>query len=324
MIVHSPESPMPEPFKSFVRERAENIAVTLGAIVGDADVQLCPRAILPEEQFFPKDSGALIYGCVVPSHESGYKSVLYEGADPEAAYGIVANTAWRAEAYASMLLQRGDRVRIKDPEGTNCVGQSIAATMPEVDAILREEGVSPGAVLMPHLCKISDRFSAGRIRLGQRGVYTYVGREYITGTDGGTEQYAGVDLVVTRSGDNTALKQAAQKLDIPPKILQLSRDSLRRFSKRVIYDGRASIDLLTGTTDTGRPVETAVDVTPRVGNNTPAEIEGIAALSDDPAAAFACASVRLHFDPEKKKIPVATRYVDNPRLVVAAKVTEVG
>lgn len=167
MIVQSPESPMPEPYKSYVDERAGNIAATLGTIVGEeTDVQLCPRVILPAERYFREGPEALVYGCIAPSHENGYKSALYRETDPGTAHGIVARTVQRAESYASLLIQRGDRVRIKDPEGTNCMGQSVAATMPEVNSFFRVEVPPKEMILMPHLNKIIDRFSIGRIQLG--------------------------------------------------------------------------------------------------------------------------------------------------------------
>lgn len=143
-----------------------------------------------------------------------------------------------------------------------------------------------------------------------------MGREYITGADD-DEKYLGVDLVVTRANNCGALKHAAEKLDISSSVFDLGTSSLSRFGSRMIYDGRASVDVLVGTTDSGRPVEAAVDVTPRVGNNTPAEIEAKAALKADPAATFAGASVRLYYDPEGKMISAsATRYVNTASLVL--------
>jgi hypothetical protein len=315
---------MAEPYKSYVNERAENIAAKLATIVGDTNVQLCPRAILPEERYFPAASNALVYGCITSEHGDGYKTVLYDQADPEAVHGVTVGTLHQAAAYASTLISRGDRVRVKDPKGTNCMGQSVASSVPEVCTAFEKEGLEE-VILMPHLSKIADRFSAGTIRLGGHGTFQYVGREYITTTDEEAEKYAGVDLIVARHGDGGALRRAAKKLDMPDRILALSKSGLNRAADRMVYDGRVSVDLLSGTTDSGRTIEAAVDITPRVGNNTPAEIEAIAALKADPRAALACASVRLHFKSAEEKTFAAldTRYVDSSALVVAAKVTEV-
>jgi hypothetical protein len=40
------QSPMPEPYKTYVAQRSAAIATVLETVVGEANVQLCPRAII--------------------------------------------------------------------------------------------------------------------------------------------------------------------------------------------------------------------------------------------------------------------------------------
>src|SRR5438477_494633 len=77
MIRQSPETPMGEPHRTYIEQRAEAIEDVLSPIVGDTNVQLCPRAILPHEAIF--SDPAIIYGCVVEEERHGHKTVLYDG-----------------------------------------------------------------------------------------------------------------------------------------------------------------------------------------------------------------------------------------------------
>ena len=68
---------MPEPYKTYVAQRAKKIAIILGsidALQSEKDMQLCPRAITPDEVVVD----GRVYGCVVSDLTAGYKSVLYK------------------------------------------------------------------------------------------------------------------------------------------------------------------------------------------------------------------------------------------------------
>ncbi len=115
MIVASPESDMPEPYNGYIEARAIVIARTLEAIVGEVNVQLCPRAILPSERHFgvaeQTTTDALIYGCVVKQREDGDKSVLHKMNNGSPDMGIVAHSRDAGLAYAETVLRAGNRVR---------------------------------------------------------------------------------------------------------------------------------------------------------------------------------------------------------------------
>jgi hypothetical protein len=166
MIIYSPESPMPAPYDEYVRQRAENIGEILQGVVEDANVQLCPRAILPQEKHFTEDPRALIYGCVVENQADGYKTALYGVASDE---GAAVYSIEDAVTYATAQLQQGNRVRIKDPAESDGQGQHVAETADEAAEIVSNLSAlnTVGAVLMPHLAEIHDRLVIGRINLGR-------------------------------------------------------------------------------------------------------------------------------------------------------------
>ena len=165
MIIHSPESPMPEPYKTYVKQRAENIADTLTQVVGDTNVQLCPRPILAEEQVF-NEADNLILGSVVNRLDDGYKSLLYTG---QIKSGIVAYSMAEAADFAQKLLERGERVHFKDPRESDGHGQLVAETPDQIADFLADfdELESNGVIIMPHLVHISDRFAVGKLALGR-------------------------------------------------------------------------------------------------------------------------------------------------------------
>ncbi len=163
MIKHSPESPMPEPYKTYIAQRAESIGRTLAPVAGDTDVQLCSRAITSDERLFDAT-----YGCVVADPADGLKSVLYRPEFGAHADGIVTQSPAEARAYATELLQRGDRIRVKDPAQSDGDGQFVVAGFEELDAITDHPLLrTTGLVLMPEIARITGRFSIGRINLGR-------------------------------------------------------------------------------------------------------------------------------------------------------------
>lgn len=326
MIIQSPESPMPEPYKTYVDERAASIAETLTLIVGEqTNVQLCPRAILPEEVYFT-DPSAIVYGSVVNHLKDGEKSVLYAKDASTSTDGVVAHCPHAGLAYAKRILDSGNRIRFKDPRESDGRGQSILSSAAEAETALFNFSAlhESGAVLMPHIATVKDRFSIGQIRLGELGVFSYIGREFITARDG-QDSYGGADLAVIQGNTINSLEHAALKLDIPTSAIGAAKDALHRFKRVVRHAGRASVDILCGEMDNGAVLNAVVDITPRVGNNTPPELEAIKALLSEDATTphIAYSSARLHYNPQSASIdPNATRYIDTETLVATASVSE--
>lgn len=316
MIKNSPESPMPEPYRGYVEQRAQAIANTLEPVVDGTDIQLCPRAIAPEEQLF---ADGIVYGCVVEQPQDGYKSALYTTGNA----GIHARFYEQAGVYADQIFEQGNRVRVKHPDQLNGHGQYTVESIDELYTQLDsyDQFDSNGIVLMPHLTHIDDRFSAGRINLGTSGNYEYIGRE-LMGIHDGEETFIGGDLIVARHDARLQLDKAAEKHTIPATVRRLARRTLDAYAAQVIHAGRYSVDIISGTTDNGQRLIAATDITPRVGGHTPTESMAIAALHENDAT-VAFASGRLHYDPSERITPSGVRFIDTPSLIMSAEVQEV-
>lgn len=315
MIIHSPESTALEPYYSYVTQRAQTVAETLRPFVGDTNVQLCPRPILPHEQVFPDDPQAIIFGSVVRRPEDGEKSVLY---DQERAHGIVAYSIEEAADFAGKLFARGDCVRFKDPRASDSHGQTRAETPEEAADFLANFGdlEQCGIIVMPHLAKITDRYAIAEIDLGEHGRYVRLGRE-LAFEHSDRLGYGGTDIGLVRADDTEALLRLEQKLQIPPSVRKMAQLSLWLFAERAVRVGYASVDVLEGYTDSGRPVADVIDLTSRVGGATPAEVEALAALHD--GARIAYSRSRLHYSPTEPDD--GKLYVVTPSLVITAQVT---
>ncbi len=215
---------------------------------------------------------------------------------------------------------------MKDPRASDGRGQSIADTPEEVAALFDDTATleSTGLVVMPHIAAVTDRYSIGHIRLGPFGTYTYLGREHIIDHDNNSV-YAGADLAVMPSDEAAALEHAAQTLEVPPKIIYLAQQALQHFEALAVYDGRVSVDILCGRSDNGQLLSAVVDITPRVGNNTPPEVEAIKALCEQGTGQHvAYASGQLYYiSKETPAISKAARYIDTESLVSTAVVTDV-
>jgi hypothetical protein len=196
MIVHSPETFMPEPYKSYIRQRADVVADVLHDVVGQTDVQLCPHEILAEEVVFPS-SDAIIYGCLVNERSEGRKSVIYNGSLGNIATGKVVRTVSEAEAYVHSQLQSGERVRLKLSHESDGQGQLTVGSIDEATRFLSNHH-GQDLVAMPHFNEILDRFTLGVIDLGQYGRFNYVGRE-ITTSHEGREVYGGANIGLFQS-----------------------------------------------------------------------------------------------------------------------------
>lgn len=322
MIRSSPESDMPEPYFSYVAERNAAIGQELAEVVGDADVQLCPRAITPEERVFDSDA-ALVYGTVVYDEQQGYKSVLYEDAFAESSGeqgGIFTTDIDAAVSYATAQFKDGNRVRVKDPYESDSRGQITVAEPDELTDALKELQAEAGIVLMPNLASIQHRLSVGRIALGQHGTFEYVGSEEQV-DHGDKLAYGGTDLGLYAAGDHAARAAAGRRIDAPPDLVARGVQALDRYGQLVAEMGRASVDVVQGVTDNGSTVRSVIDITPRVGGATPAEVLAIKELvADERRVCFAAS--RLLYQPAA--VPTTGRnFLQADALIINARVNDV-
>ena len=312
MIIHSPESMMPEPYKTYVQQRNTTIGDIIEDIV-DKDVQLCPRAILPHEHI----GDALIYGAEVRSEDDGLKTALYEHSMSR--YGSVVSSFEEAQAYFYIQQKAGNTIRIKDPRESDGCGQAIVTNIEELAAKFGELSLPTGkCILMPHLQHITDRVSIGRINLGAGHQYCYVGQESTVAL-GDRVAYGGTRLALFRSSralETRALKQ----FDIDPTLAVIGFKALYAYQNIAITSGRVSVDVIKGTTQSGQLVADVVDLTPRVGGATPAEVLAIRALGNNH---IAVASSQLHYGTSGSSRGSGILFVDAPALAIIAKVEEV-
>lgn len=316
MIKQSPESPMPEPYATYVKQRSEAIAHILSGVVGDQNIQLCPRAVTSSEIVL---GDAVIYGANVERIEDGYKSVLYrDGANN----GVSTIDDLLVAQYVQFQLSIGNRVRVKDARESDGAGQVTVDTASNAIETITGMSVDHDAevVLMPHLATIVDRVSVGRISLGAYRNYCYVGREITTTDNNGREVYGGTDLGLYREEDFDARDRVTESFDIDPELVEIGELAIQRYGSICVQIGRVSIDVLNGEADNGDTLRGAVDVTPRVGGATPAEVLAIAAMRQTLRACYA--SSRLLYSPSAKPTS-GTIFIDSPELIINAEVTGV-
>jgi hypothetical protein len=319
MIIQSPESTMPEPYKTYVKQRNKAIALVLEDIIGDNNMQLCPRAILPEEQLFPHDSNS-VYGAVVKKIEDGYKSVLYQ--ENSGGLGIATSSTNVAVKYALDQIQRGNRVRLKDPHESDGRGQHVIESIDELPSLFDElsEDGSRGCVLMPHISHISQRLSIGRMALGKFGNFTYIGREETIQHDD-SEVYGGTALGLFHSHTVENLQKIEQHFDVPPELTALGESALNAYSTLALQSVRVSVDVVRGTTDNGDLLSTVIDITPRVGGTTPAETIAMREIALNPNS-ICYASSRLLYNPLASP-QTGLNFIDTDTLVINAQINEV-
>ena len=275
-------------------------------------MQLCPRAITPDEVVVD----GRVYGCVVSDLTAGYKSVLYKANN----IGIATQSDQEALDYVKESLEAGNRVRMKDPRESDGMGQSVVETTEKAEAVLEsfDALTTTGIVLMPHIARITDRLSFGHINFNGAGSFQYVGREEVLRRDE-CEVFAGADIALTY-GDKLHNERAMHQLDIDPLAREVAQRAIAHFKNQTLHSDRVSVDVLSGYTDNGTKITAAVDVTPRVGGNTPAEVLAIQALTTQ-SAGVAYASGRLVYSPEPGVCPEgATTFVDTDTLLIHARV----
>jgi hypothetical protein len=316
MIKQSPESIMPEPFKTYVRQRSEAIGTVLCDIVGDANVQLCPRAIPPEERIF---NDGYVYGTIVQDIKDGYKSVLYR---PEFfGQGIVTSSLKNATDYAASQFSSGNRVRLKDPRESDCQGQHTVETISETEDVFKDviRDNEIGCVLMPHLDTVLQRISVGQIDLLTLGKFTYAGREKMTLRDG-QEVYGGTQLGLFRAGNGSLQQQVSEHFEIPNRLIELGLDALNRYENIALFCGAVSVDVVEGITDNGQKLYDVLDLTPRVGGTTPAVVLALREIYQD-TSAIAYATSELYYDSDRAPL-TGTNFIDTKSLVINAQIDE--
>lgn len=318
MIIQSPESGMPEPFRTYVKQRNESITRVLQDIVSDTNVQLCPRAITPDERFFSEDNGC-VYGAVVKKTEDGYKSILYS--DGFGSNGIATSNFKDALAYTTTQFQKGNRVRVKDPRESDSQGQYTIESIDQLVSIFNEMNNSSefGCVLMPFLAEITERVSVGRINLGEFGSFTYFGREETTLRDN-AQVYGGTALGLFRSGTRENEAKVEKHFEISPKLTNLGKVALDKYSRIAVSSGRVSVDVIEGITDSGEILCDVIDLTPRVGGTTPAETLAIREINRQNSLCFV--SSKLIYNPTLKP-KTGINFIDTDSLVINAQIHEV-
>lgn len=319
MIIQSPESTMCPPFDSYVKQRNESIAKVLKEVVGDNNVQLCPRAIMPDEKVFD-DLNSHIYGVVVENINHGYKSALYS---PEFdSCGIATANMDEAISYVNMQLAKGNRTRIKDPRESDSQGQYTIESIDQLLPIFNEIATNneTGCILMPHLDKITHRISVGRIALKGIGNFTYLGLEDTTLREG-DEVYGGTTLGLYHSTSNNNETRVEKYFKIPHELVILGKTALDKYQKMVISNNRVSVDVIEGFTDNGEVFKGVIDITPRVGGTTPAETLAISAVHKD-SKAICYSSSRLLYNPTTRP-DSGINFIDTDSLIINAKIHKV-
>jgi hypothetical protein len=320
MIFQSPESDMPEPYKTYVRERNDSIAEVLADVVQGADVQLCPRAVLEEE--VEVDESGIVYGAVVSKLAEGYKSLLYEGGLQDLSkVGVSTGDYNEAEEFALKELEAGNRVRVKDPKESDGNGQYVIENIGELGAVFGEIAADTGGevVLMPNLEEISHRVSVGHINLGRYGVFGYLGNEQSLAR-GGSEVYGGTEMGLFTAGHTENMRLVEESLDIPHALSELGSKTIEEYERIAIRLGRVSVDLVQGVTGSGETVQAAIDITPRVGGVTPAEVLALRDVSRSPDSVCFARS-RLLYGPDEKPT-TGSNFLDSEDLIINAEIVE--
>lgn len=317
MIIHSPESAMPEPYNTYIRQRSEAITTILDEIVDTANVQLCPQAITPTEQLF-KERSDCIYGAVVRQRTDGDKSVLYTGQEfTPSSVGVATSDLDLAMDYAHSRITDGNRLRIKNAQESDSRGQITVGSIAEAEAAfstLTNNGENL-AVLMPHI-DVTRRVSVGRIALGTAGTFFYAGNEHTTIHNNQTV-YGGTTLGLFNERNPSGLLEVARHLNIPRVVAQVGIRAIILYDSVALPADRVSVDILEGRTDNGTLLRDVVDITPRVGGATPAEVLAMRAVVRHPNST-AFARSELHYEPLTSP-ETGVNFVDTDTLVINAQ-----
>ena len=306
----SPYSGIPEPYKSWIEERNRNIKKLLEYIT-NGPVQLCTKAISPEEVL----EGHLVYGAVVKSPEDGLKSVLYSDKMGDLKQeGIASCNKDEIIKYCKEEFRKGNKVRLKDPRASDGQGQETVGDIEELIKHLQNNDFYEidGLVVMPAL-EVEKRVSIGAINLGEKGLYLYFGEEQVA-RHNGRDVYGGVDIGLFKINDisemnkptaaKPAMDKVVEKLGLDPRMTELGSKALFEYLNEIAdkRTGRASVDVIKGKTTNETEMISVVDVSPRVGGTTSAELLAISALLNhqNTGPAICYAKSRLVYDDEPR------------------------
>lgn len=321
MIVQSPELEVSEPKETYIGQGMEVIAGVMEDIVGETNVQLCPRVIEPAEEYFKEDNQAIVYGTIISEPNDGNKSILYSRDFRRyKSYGVGTDSCDEAKHFAREVFDQGNRVRLKDSRASNGRSQHVVENMRDMIDAFHDinEDSNFRVVVMPNLETVEQRISVGRINLGKFGVYNYVAREEIT-QDSGIQVYEGAQIGLYHEGNDAAKNLAVAELKT--SYLAHMGFTMLDIYRTFAYAKRASVDVISGTTQNGKIFADVVDITPRIGVITPAELLAIREIkANESAVCFA--GVKLLYKP--KAIPLTgVNFVDTDELVVNAQINSV-
>lgn len=322
MIIQSPESEMPEPYKTYVRQRNHCIASELEEIADGNNIQLCPRAITTDERIFNGDED-ILYGVLVNNEADGYKSVLYSPVfRKDATNGTVARTIEEAFQYAAQQFEAGNRVRVKDPGQSDGKGQRTVETTKELEETflsIPAYGDTTGVVLMPHV-NVTQRISIGRIMLGAPGNFFYLGNEHTQAHNGETV-YGGTTLGLFKGYCPAGRSIVEKYLGLSPRLVSMGMMAIEAYDQIALEANRVSVDVVEGFTDNGTRFQDVIDITPRIGGTTPAEVLAIKEICKG-VGRIMIAKSQLIYDPEASP-GRGVNFVNTDTLVINAEVLEV-
>lgn len=317
--VYDPSVPLP--YDGYIKQRSEKTGEVLLGFIPNQHIVLCSRHITPQE--LPPDTSALTYGVVVDDLSLGHKDTLYglnsKGTKDITGSGIATNCMHCLKAYCDSQLDVGISVRLKDSTASDSNGQAVVSSIEDFYSAVETLGLKNKLVAMPNLTEINDRLSIGVINLGTFGAFAYFGREDTTNHNG-RECYGGTDIALFNAGDTLAHEAALKELQIDPQSADLGLEALKRYGRLATVLGRASVDCINGVTDNGSSFTGVIDLTPRVGGVTPAEVLAIKALRCDKAI-LALAKSKLEYNPPRNCLS-GTIFVDSDELRITAKVTK--
>ncbi len=234
--------------------------------------------------------------------------------------GIACTSLEVAIPYAKSQFKTGNRIRVKNACESDGQGQQTVETIDQLTEAFSDLCASEhGAILMPHLETILDRISVGRIALGSLGTFNYFGREEVFLREG-VQVYGGTRLGLFSSSSANSGRLVEDRLEISPELAKLGLHALIKYSKLVLKMGRVSVDVLSGLTDNGTKLGVVVDITPRVGGATPAEVLAIREVQEKKGA-ICFASSRLLYNP-KLKPTTGVNFVDTSTLIINGTVEE--
>lgn len=309
------------------RELARRAAALLGVPVLDAPPRPGddgpPVLVIPSETIewstatLAGVAGAdTLLGGAVPACFVGTKAIVHPLIDADAARpagwsgalapamagaalsGFAAFSRADAARAGRRLLERGP-VRVKETRAKAGLGQVVVRDAETFDAVLaaqdEAELAAVGVVLEENLADVRT-FSVGATDLGDHRI-AYWGTQNLVRDHQGREVYGGTDLYAVRGNfDNLAA------IDLPPVVARAvacaaAFDAAARAAYPDLLVTRRNYDVIEGTDALGDHRVAVLEQSWRIGGASPAELAAMAALADDPARPFACASsVEIYAD----------------------------